>query len=107
MEKADGSTFGQVATTGFFGIAVAGRRWCRASFGDDVRPGTYKAILRQTRIKEDWNDQKILTILVTGKSIDELTRRATGAIQLWWEMTKPAASPTALRKEIEVELPVG
>jgi len=25
------------------------------------------------------------TILVTGKSIDELSRRATEPIQLWWE----------------------
>jgi len=46
------------------------------------------------------------TILVTGKSIDELTRRATEAIQLWWETAGPAASSTALRTEIEVELPL-
>jgi predicted RNase H-like HicB family nuclease len=46
------------------------------------------------------------TILVTGKSIDELSRRATEAIQLWWETAKPAASPTAVRTEIEVELPL-
>jgi predicted RNase H-like HicB family nuclease len=46
------------------------------------------------------------TILVTGKSIEELTGRASEAIQLWWESAKPAASPTALRTEIEVELPL-
>jgi predicted RNase H-like HicB family nuclease len=45
------------------------------------------------------------TILVTGKSIDELTRRATEAIQLWWE-NSASASPTAVRAEIEVELPL-
>ncbi len=45
------------------------------------------------------------TIPVTGKSIDELTRRATEAIQLWWENTDLAASSTAMRREIEVELP--
>jgi predicted RNase H-like HicB family nuclease len=45
------------------------------------------------------------TILVTGKSIDELTQRATEAIQLWWESDRLGASPTALRTEIEVELP--
>jgi predicted RNase H-like HicB family nuclease len=45
-------------------------------------------------------------ILVTGKSMEELTRRATEAIQLWWESTEIRASPTALRAEIEVELPV-
>jgi predicted RNase H-like HicB family nuclease len=40
-------------------------------------------------------------ILVTGKSIDELTRRAAEAIQLWWESN---ASPTEVHTEIEVEL---
>ena len=45
------------------------------------------------------------TILVTGKSIDELTLRATEAIQLWWETTGLPASSTAVRREIEVELP--
>ncbi|MGA2880335.1 MAG: type II toxin-antitoxin system HicB family antitoxin [Bryobacteraceae bacterium] len=46
------------------------------------------------------------TILVTGKSVDELTRRATEAIQLWWESTDVRASATAVRTEIEVELPL-
>ena len=46
------------------------------------------------------------TILVTGKSIDELRGRAVEAIQLWWESTELPASPTAMRTEIEVELPV-
>ena len=46
------------------------------------------------------------TILVTGKSIEELTRRATEAIQLWWESNEPDASPAVLRTEIEVELPL-
>ena len=44
-------------------------------------------------------------ILVTGKSFEELQQRATEAIQLWWEMSDEAASPTAVRAEIEVELP--
>jgi len=46
------------------------------------------------------------TILVTGKSVDELTRRATEAIQLWWESNELVASPTAVRTEIGVELPL-
>jgi len=46
------------------------------------------------------------TILVTGRSIDELTRRASEAIQLWWEGAKPAASSMAFHREIEVELPI-
>ncbi len=45
------------------------------------------------------------TILVTGKSIDELNRRAAEAIQLWWEIAEQETSRTALRTEIEVELP--
>ena len=45
-------------------------------------------------------------ILVTGKSIDELTIRAVEAIQLWWESSDLNASPTAMRAEIEVELPL-
>ena len=45
------------------------------------------------------------TILVTAKSIDELTRRAVEAIQLWWEASQPPTSPTAFRTKIQVELP--
>jgi predicted RNase H-like HicB family nuclease len=44
-------------------------------------------------------------ILVTGRSLDELTGRAVEAIQLWWESSDSNASPTAVRREIEVELP--
>ena len=46
------------------------------------------------------------TILVTGKSINELTSRATEAIQLWWESSQSNVSPIAVRTEIEVELPL-
>jgi predicted RNase H-like HicB family nuclease len=45
------------------------------------------------------------TILVTGKSVEELTKRANEAIQLWWEASQPAISPTAFRAEVQVELP--
>jgi predicted RNase H-like HicB family nuclease len=45
------------------------------------------------------------TVLVTGKSMDELRRRAAEAIQLWWESAELETSPTALFTEIEVELP--
>lgn len=45
-------------------------------------------------------------ILVTGKSLEELTSRAAEAIQLWWESSESNVSPTAMRREIEVELPV-
>ena len=46
------------------------------------------------------------TILVTGKSVDELTGRAIEAIQLWWESSESNVSPTAVRAEIEVEVPL-
>ena len=45
-------------------------------------------------------------ILVTGKSMEELTRRASEAIRLYWESTRADVSSTAIRKEIDVELPV-
>lgn len=45
------------------------------------------------------------SILVTGASLEELTKRATEAIQLYWETLQPSMSPTARRAEIEVELP--
>ncbi len=50
------------------------------------------------------NVPELPTILVTGKTIDELTARAIEAIQLWWEHSKPAPSATAIRTEVEVEL---
>lgn len=46
------------------------------------------------------------TILVTAGSADELLRRATEAIQLYWEVAHPERSPTSELREIEVELPV-
>lgn len=46
------------------------------------------------------------TILVTGKSVEELTQRAGEAIRLYWESVQADVSSTAFRKEIEVELPV-
>jgi predicted RNase H-like HicB family nuclease len=46
------------------------------------------------------------TILVTGQSVEELTQRATEAIQLWWQNAEVESSPAALRTEIEAELPL-
>lgn len=45
------------------------------------------------------------TILVTGRSIDELTSRAKEAIRLYWESLQADRSPTSTLREIEVELP--
>ncbi len=44
-------------------------------------------------------------ILITGKSIEELRRRAAEAIRMWWEESKATESETAMRAEVEVELP--
>jgi len=45
------------------------------------------------------------TILVTGKSVEELTARAREAIRIYWENVSIDRSPTSTLKEIEVELP--
>ena len=46
------------------------------------------------------------TILVTGRSVEELTTRAAEAIQLYWDSVRPDRSPTSTLREIKVELPV-
>ena len=43
------------------------------------------------------------SILVTGRTIDELTGRAKEAIQLYWETLSADRSPTSIVQEIEVE----
>ncbi len=45
------------------------------------------------------------TILVTGRSLEELTARAAEAIRVYWENLQTDRSPTATVPEIEVELP--
>jgi predicted RNase H-like HicB family nuclease len=44
-------------------------------------------------------------ILVTGRSLEELTGRAAEAIRVYWESVRAARSPTSTLREIEVELP--
>ena len=46
------------------------------------------------------------SILVTGSSADEVTTRATEAIQVYWEVLRAERSPTAETREIEVELTI-
>jgi predicted RNase H-like HicB family nuclease len=43
-------------------------------------------------------------ILVTGRSLEELSARATEAIRLFWETANVERSPTSMLREIEVEL---
>jgi predicted RNase H-like HicB family nuclease len=45
------------------------------------------------------------TILVTGRSVEELTSRAIEAIRVHWESVRTDRSPTSTLREIEVELP--
>ncbi len=44
-------------------------------------------------------------ILITGASVEEIALRAAGAIRIYWESVRSDRSPTALLREIEVELP--
>ncbi len=44
------------------------------------------------------------TILITGSSIEELSARATEAIQTYWDNLLIERSPTSLLREIEVDL---
>jgi predicted RNase H-like HicB family nuclease len=45
-------------------------------------------------------------ILVTGRSLDEITARAKEAIRVYWKETRTDLSATSMLREIEVELPV-
>jgi predicted RNase H-like HicB family nuclease len=44
-------------------------------------------------------------ILVTGRSMDELTARAAEAIRIYWTTVQEGRSPSSQMKEIEVDLP--
>ena len=46
------------------------------------------------------------TVLVTGRSIEELTARAKEAVRLYWEALQTDRPASAMVREIEVELPV-
>jgi len=46
------------------------------------------------------------TVLVTGRSMDELTTRAAEAIRVYWDAVREERSPTAQVREIQVDLPV-
>ena len=48
--------------------------------------------------------RELPTILVTGRSMDELTARASVAIRIYWDTARNDRSPTAMLREIEVEL---
>lgn len=60
----------------------------------DGDPGSYCAYVPE-----------LPAILITGKSLDEITSRAREAIQLYWGAVRAEVSPTAMMREIEVALP--
>jgi predicted RNase H-like HicB family nuclease len=45
------------------------------------------------------------TVLVTGRSMDELTARAAEAIRVYWDAVREDRSPTSRVREIQVDLP--
>lgn len=45
------------------------------------------------------------SVLVTGRSVEELTERAKEAIRIYWEHTRVERSETSQLREIEVEVP--
>ncbi len=57
-------------------------------------PGSYSAYIPELQ-----------TILVTGRSLDEITARAMEAVRVYWDTVRQDVSPTSLLREIEVELP--
>ena len=46
------------------------------------------------------------SVLVTGRSVEELTARAVDAIRVYWEHINIERSPTSTLREIEVQVPV-
>lgn len=46
------------------------------------------------------------TVLVTGRSMDELTARAADAIRVYWDAAREDRSPTSRVREIQVDLPL-
>ena len=46
------------------------------------------------------------SILVTGRSVEELSARASEAIRVYWESIRTERSSTSTVREIEVEVPV-
>jgi predicted RNase H-like HicB family nuclease len=46
------------------------------------------------------------TVVVTGKSIEDVTDSAKEAVRVYWETVQTDRSPGSTIREIEVELPV-
>jgi predicted RNase H-like HicB family nuclease len=79
-------------TDGGKGAEEVTRRYSLAIEGDEA--GGYSAHVPE-----------LPAILVTGKSLDDLTARAAEAIQVYWEEIAAERSPTSVVREIEVTSP--
>lgn len=75
----------------YWGAGKVKRSYSLAIEGE---PGSYSAYVPE-----------LPAILVTGKSIDELSARAREAIRLCLENIRADVAPTSMLREIEVELP--
>jgi predicted RNase H-like HicB family nuclease len=64
------------------------------SLAIEGEPGSYSAYVPE-----------LPAILVTGRSLDELTARAREAIRLYIESIRADISPTSTLREVEVERP--
>jgi predicted RNase H-like HicB family nuclease len=64
------------------------------SLAIEGEPGSYSAYVPE-----------LPAILITGRSLDELTARAVEAIRLYLESIRAEISPGSMLREIEVELP--
>lgn len=60
----------------------------------DGEPGSYSAYVPE-----------LPTIVITGETMEELTARASEAIQLYFEVGGSDPTPATMVREIEVELP--
>ncbi len=66
---------------------------------------TYSLVIEGDEAGYSAHVPELPNILVTGRSVDEVTSRAKEAIRIYWEELAIEVEPNAFRKEIEVELP--
>jgi predicted RNase H-like HicB family nuclease len=66
---------------------------------------TYSLVIEGDKSGYSAHVPELPAILVTGKSIDEVTERASDAIKIYWSAIRAERSPSSHVTEIEVELP--
>lgn len=65
---------------------------------------TYSIVMEKGPTALSAHVPELPSILVTGRTVEELRARAAEAIQIYWEEVRAEESPTAVLEEIEVEL---